>query len=168
MATDANAMAKAIQPPSVVLPRGSGVPLIGRWLARVLPPKVFTGRVLSYAEFMPFQDRFADALAVDCVTCGEELMRCRCPDDKRAPVPRYDEKEFEPLCIEFLRAQGLPAAKVFRLPGVVLNEVMRELFLIQTRANLPRPRSQTSGSASPPRDSVAEMPMAAEGVRATS
>ena len=70
---DAQSMTESIKPPVVRLPRFSWVPLIGAWLGRLFPAKDYTGRVLSYLEFMPWQQKMARAMAVVCEGCQKTL-----------------------------------------------------------------------------------------------
>ena len=117
---EAAAMVASKEPPELVLPRLRWVPWIGPLLARVLPPRVHRGVVLSYDEFRPFRAEWEDTW--DRVAKGEELS----------------EEEFEGVVVRFLRAQRLPVRPILSLPGSVLTEVLEDLFLCQTRANLPR------------------------------
>ena len=168
---DAATMARAIKPPVVWLPRLTWVPLIGGWLGRSLPGRKYTGRVLGYLEFLPFQSEMAKAQAVDCAGCGKTLrpapkspegvdgpewFGCVC-EDAPDPVPHFTEEAWVKVCEGFIMAQGFPLGPMFALPGSVLVEVMEELFLCQTRANLPRKvtekMDQTSGNDSLPKDS---------------
>lgn len=147
MAVDAAALARAFEPPVVVLPRLAWVPVIGRLLARILPPKRHVGRVLSALEFQPFQAAFARAFTFECVTCGKRKTACECPPerrDHRSPMP---DEELGRLCRDFIRAQGFPVNGLMALPGSALDQVMQELFICQTRANLPRRTADlTNGS----------------------
>ncbi|MHC4647629.1 MAG: hypothetical protein ACYTBJ_19355 [Planctomycetota bacterium] len=169
---DARAMAQAIKAPVVILPRLNWVPLFGAWLGRVLPPKRYQGKVLSYMEFLPYQQQMAKAQQIICEGCqkplrqapeppagvdGPEWFGCVCEGD---PVPgrAFNEEEWAEVCKDFIGAQGLPVRGVMMLPGSVLLEVMQELFLFQTGANSPRQvmerMVQMSGKGSRSKDSV--------------
>lgn len=102
-----------------MLPRLRWVPVIGPFLARVLPPKVHRGIVLSYDEFRPFREEWEESWA-------------------KATTGELKEEEFQVSVARFLKAQRLPVRAIFSLPGTVLTEVLEELFLCQTRSNLPR------------------------------
>ena len=149
---DAQSMVEGIEPPVVRLPRFSWVPFIGAWLGRRFSPKDYPGRVLSYLEFMPWQQKMARAMAVVCEGCqktlrpapespegvdGPQWFGCVCEGEPVAGKA-YTEEEWFEICVGFVKVQGLPVRALFRLPGMVLLEVMEALFLFQTGINSPR------------------------------
>ena len=167
---DAKSMAQAIKPPVVRLPRFSWVPFIGAWLGRHLPAKEYSGRVMSYMEFLPWQQKMAKAQDTICLGCrktlrkapespegvdGPEWFGCSCEGEPE-PGKHYTEDEWAEVCIGFVKAQGLPVRAIFSLPGMILLEVMQELFLFQTGMNSPRivmeKMAQMSGNGSPSRE----------------
>ena len=167
-------MAESIKPPVVRLPRFSWVPLIGAWLGRLFPAKDYTAKVLSYLEFMPWQQKMARAMATICEGCGKTLspaksyipeiplpewLGCAC-DGEPVPGKAYTEEEWAEICVGFVKVNGLPVRAMFNLPGMILLEVMEALFLFQTGINSPRKvmekMSQMSGTAS--QSKAEEMP----------
>lgn len=118
--TDAAALARSKERPSVILPRWRWVPWVGPVLARVLPPKTHHGITLSYDEFVPFRDAWLEEM-------------------KKLQAGEGDEDSFREMVSDFLRAQRLPVRDIFALPGAPLQTVIEDLFLYQSRMNLAAP-----------------------------
>lgn len=116
--TNAAAMAASAEPPELKLPRLRWVPWLGPLLAEILPPKVHRGIVLSYSEFAPFRNEFEASW-------------------KKAAAGDLSEDEFKETVVRFIKAQRLPVRPILSLPGSVLTEVIEDLFLCQSRPNLP-------------------------------
>lgn len=156
--TDASSMAQAISPPEVILPRLRWVPLVGRVLSQLLPPRRHVGRVLSWQEFFPFQQAFILAQQMICEGCGQQLHQedgewvgCGCAVENPRPRSRMDPGDFVKLTQRFLRAQGIPWRPILTLPGSVLFEVISSFFALQTRANLAPIDPLMAGTNSQPR-----------------
>ena len=159
---DASSMAQAIKPPETTLPRLRWVPLVGKWLSQLLPPRRHVGRVLSWQEYYPFQQIFGDAQVIICDGCEETLLDvskenhppewkgCTC-DGAPAPRSKVEPQKFLKVTKAFLRAQGIPWRPVLNLPGKVMFEVMADFFALQTRANLAPTGPLTDGTNSQPR-----------------
>lgn len=73
--------------------------------------RTYEGRILSYLEFLPFKEGFLDLSA-----------------------GKLDEDEALGLFRQYLRAIGIPARKVLRLPPQVMVEVMEDFLSCQLRA----------------------------------
>lgn len=134
-------MAASKKPPVIMLPRMRWVWWIGPWLARVLPARKHTGVVLSYDEFRPLREEWEESW-------------------KKASAGDLSEEDFKPLVIRFLKAQRLPVRPIMSLPGSILTEVLEDLFICQSRGNLPAQmvdvmereiRKRRTGKASPTR-----------------
>lgn len=108
--------------PVVAYPRFGWVPIVGKWLARLLPRKKYKGRVIGVVDWFGFLRRF------------QELGDDRVDEMTIEEIQARGKKRAE-LTNDFLAACGLPVKRTLRLPGSVVEEIVSSFFLTNMRAH---------------------------------
>lgn len=120
---DVSAELRSLEPPRVALPRRLPWPL-----NRLAPPKVYTGRLLSYEQWLRYYGAYLRHEAGELTIA--ELGR---------------------LGFQMVRDMGLPARRIFALPQAVKEKVLQDFFFCHIVAHHPSAMTNGNGSPSRPR-----------------